>query len=41
MSIQREGLFDELRRVNSVAGRSPTEQGMFTHTEFAYSTYFR
>jgi 5-methylcytosine-specific restriction endonuclease McrA len=41
MSIQREELLDELRRVSKIAGRSPTEQDMLTHGEFAYSTYFR
>jgi hypothetical protein len=41
MSIQREKLLDELRRVRKLAGRSPTEEDMLTYGEFAYSTYFR
>lgn len=41
MSIQREELLDELRRVKKLAGRSPTEEDMLTYGEFAYSTYFR
>lgn len=41
MSIQREELLDELRRVRKLAGRSPTEEDMLEYGEFAYSTYFR
>jgi hypothetical protein len=41
MSIQREELLDELKRVSKIVGQSPTEKDMLTHGKFAYSTYFR
>lgn len=41
MTIQREALIDELKRVSKIVRRSPTEQDMLTHGRFAYSTYFR
>ena len=41
MTIQRDALIDELKRVSEVVGRSPTEADMLEYGEFAYSTYFR
>lgn len=39
--IRGRALLDELKRVSEIVGRSPTEQDMLDHGNFAYSTYFR
>jgi 5-methylcytosine-specific restriction endonuclease McrA len=39
--IRRKALLDELKRVSEIVGRTPTEEDMLEHGNFAYSTYFR
>lgn len=38
---RRTALVDELKRVSEIVGRTPTEEDMLEHGNFAYSTYFR
>lgn len=41
MSIHRDELLEDLRRVTEIVERSPAERDMLEHGNFAYSTYFR